>query len=493
MKEFLQIIKKRVHDTCGKISLELNQQTQEINKAISELTIRKAILVYKKEILIGEIKIASNEAASHAELINPTTDLMSELEEAKSSDQSNFPIETDKPLMNLEAINPEIDLPAEPKISISTGEDDTEDQSNSPIETDNSLTNLEEINSEVDLPAEPEISISTGENDTDDQSNFPIETYNPLMNSEAINPEIDLPAKLEISTSPSDGNHLIAFNEILQRSIGNYIKHIVSGIEQIYLYVKQHLTRTKQRQAPEENSGFEHQSGFVGFAKVWGDIHTVHRLTSGNQGDLESVSLHNEYFTRTLTLSREHCFPPIIYVLDTKHYLKALFDEIRHIESCIKYQKANWKRLQAKDVMEESYLELILLIDEILESYNPDLQKSPESVSTIELPNHILVRDVNENDHVVAIEQLSHKEEGLFLNDMKVVFAGYRKHDINVILPVPTLEVMNFEILQLIREELMQNQYKQSFEHWRACELRIQELGHRYESGLLGQLYKWLT
>ena len=143
--------------------------------------------------------------------------------------------------------------------------------------------------------------------------------------------------------------------------------------------------------------------------------------------------------------------------------------------------------------MEESYLELILLIDEILECYNLDLQKSPESVSTIELPNHILVRDASKNNHVVAIEQLSHKKDGLFLNDMEVVFAGYRKRDINVIFPVPTLEVMNLDILQSVREELMQNQYKRSFEHWRACELRIQELGHRYESGLLGQLYKWIT
>ncbi|MFB3040545.1 MAG: hypothetical protein ACE1ZS_01905, partial [Candidatus Poribacteria bacterium] len=119
MNELLQIIKKRVHDTSDKISLELNQQTQEINKAISELTIRKAILVYNKEILIGEIKIASNEVVSQTELILPTTDLMSELEDAKSSDQSNSPIATDKPLMNSEAINPEIDLPEKPKISIS--------------------------------------------------------------------------------------------------------------------------------------------------------------------------------------------------------------------------------------------------------------------------------------------------------------------------------------------------------------------------------------
>ena len=323
MNELLQIIKKRVHDTCDKISLELNQQTQEINKAISELTIRKAELSQKTE------------------------------------------------------------------------------------------------------PPSRE------------------EQYRTILGQIANQTNSDTP-------SASDVNQPLS---------------LVSA-------------------SP---------SSFSEFLKIQGKTHFAYHLTLGSRRDFEKIPRCNEYYTRFLTLFREHRLPPVIYVLDVKSFLKVFFDEIRHIESCLKYQDANWKRPQAKMVLNESYRVLIQLIDEILESYSPTLQASPAHSSRVGSPSHVQVVDAKGHEHSVEIKQLSQKRNRLFLNRMEVTFAGYLKHDINVIFPFPTLEVMNAHVLQRMREELAEHRYEQSLEYWRACELRIQELGSHYESDLLGQLRTWLT
>jgi len=328
MNELLQISKKRVHDTCDKIALELDQQTQEINKAISELTIRKAELSQKTEppsreeqyrTILGQI----------ANQINSDTALASDISQPQPAD--------------------------------------------------------------------------------------------PLS---------------QVSASSS------LFSE---------------------------------------------------FLKIQGKTHFAYRLAPGIRRDFEKIPRCNEYYTRFLTLFREHRLPPVIYVLDVKSFLKVFFDEIRHIESCLKYQDANWKRPQAKMVLNESYRVLIQLIDEILESYSPTLQASPAHSSRVGSPSHVRVVDAKGHEHSVEIKQLSQKRKRLFLNRMEVTFAGYLKHDINVIFPFPTLEVMNAHVLQRMREELAEHRYEQSLEYWRACELRIQELGSHYENGLLGQLRAWLT
>ena len=234
-------------------------------------------------------------------------------------------------------------------------------------------------------------------------------------------------------------------------------------------------------------------SSFSEFLKIQGKTHFAYHLTPGSHRDFEKIPRCNEYYTRFLTLFRERHLPPVIYVLDVKSFLKVFFDEIRHIESCLKYQDANWKRPQAKMVLNESYRVLIQLIDEILESYSPTLQASPAHSSRVGSPSHVRVVDAKGHEHSVEIKQLSQKRKRLFLNRMEVTFAGHLKHDINVIFPFPTLEVMNAHVLQRMREELAQHRYEQSLEYWRACELRIQELGSHYESGLLGQLRAWLT
>jgi hypothetical protein len=60
----------------------------------------------------------------------------------------------------------------------------------------------------------------------------------------------------------------------------------------------------------------------------------------------------------------------MIYILDIEWFIKTFFNEIRHIESCLKYQAANWEKVQAKVAMNESYRVLIQLIDEILNAYD---------------------------------------------------------------------------------------------------------------------------
>ena len=90
---------------------------------------------------------------------------------------------------------------------------------------------------------------------------------------------------------------------------------------------------------------------FSEFLKIKGKTHFAYHLTSGSRRDFEKIPRYNEYYMRFLTLFREHRLPPVIYVLDVESFLKVFFDEIRHIESCLKYQEANWRRPQAKLVL----------------------------------------------------------------------------------------------------------------------------------------------
>ena len=247
---------------------------------------------------------------------------------------------------------------------------------------------------------------------------------------------------------------------------------------------------------PQRTSGrsltLESRSRFAEFARGRGDTHLAYRLTPGNRDDFEKIPRYNEYFTRKPIFSCESRFQPVIYVLDVEVFLKTFFDEIRHIESCIQYQSANWKKLQAKVAMNESYHVLIQLIDEIVNAYSPTLQASPAS-SGVNAPGRVHVRDAKSNEQIVETKHLSRKGDRLFLDRKEVTFAGYLKQDINTIFPVPTFEVMNCHILKLMRDELIEHQYEQAVEYWRACELRIQELGAHYESGLWGQLRTWLA
>ena len=186
------------------------------------------------------------------------------------------------------------------------------------------------------------------------------------------------------------------------------------------------------------------------------------------------------------------CFPvipvpsPYIYILDIEWFLKTFFDEIRHIESCLKYQAANWEKVQAKVAMNESYRVLIQLIDEILNAYDLKLQASPPHRARASSQSYIRVRDAKGAEREVSIKVVSQKGRRLFLDRDEVTFTGYRKRDIHIILSVPIFEVMSPHVLKRIRQELTQYQYKKSVECWCACEIRIQELGKRYETGLLG-------
>ncbi|MCZ6678307.1 MAG: hypothetical protein O7E52_13770 [Candidatus Poribacteria bacterium] len=247
-------------------------------------------------------------------------------------------------------------------------------------------------------------------------------------------------------------------------------------------------------QAFDSLPGFEQQSKFPGFSKARGDTYLAYRLSSGNRGDFEKVRRYNEYFTRHPFLARDSHCQPVIYVLDVEWFLETFFDEIRHIESCVRYQAANWKNLQAKIVMNESYRVLIQLIDEAIDTYSPALQVSPPLPEDhAGAPNRVRVRTAKGTEQEVDISRLTRKDDRLFLDRTEVAFAGYLKQDINVIFPVATFDVMNPHILKLMRQELTQHQYVRAVEYWRACEIRIQELGKHYESGLLGQLRTWLT
>jgi hypothetical protein len=159
----------------------------------------------------------------------------------------------------------------------------------------------------------------------------------------------------------------------------------------------------------------------------------------------------------------------------------------------MKYQAANWKSTQAKIGLNESYRVLVQLIDEILNAYSPTLQASPTPSASASSPNRLRVRDAKGSEQEVEIVQLSQRGERLFWGRTEVTFAGYLKQDMHVIFPVPTFEMMNPHILKLMRNELSQNQYERSLRYWRACEIRIQELGTHYENSLLEQLRAWLT
>ena len=186
-------------------------------------------------------------------------------------------------------------------------------------------------------------------------------------------------------------------------------------------------------------AAFEPQNPFAEFAKVSGDTYFAYRLAAGDQGDVEKIPRCNEYFTRQPILSRESRFQPVIYILNMEAFLKTFYDEIRHVESCLQYQAANWKTGQAKIVMNESYHILVHFIDEILKAYSPALQAPSAHGSSAGSPSHVRIRDAEGNEQIVEIKQLSQKGNRLFLDRTEVTFAGYLSRDINIHFSGPNL------------------------------------------------------
>jgi hypothetical protein len=229
------------------------------------------------------------------------------------------------------------------------------------------------------------------------------------------------------------------------------------------------------------------------FPKARGETYLTYRLVGGERTDFEKIRRCNEYFTQYPIRPDGGYFYPIVYVLDVERFLKVFFEEVRHIESCARRQTANWKQPETRVAMNESYRALHQLIDEILNAYSPTLQAAPDGgQARANLSLQVRIRDHRGAEKVVSIKELARKGERLFVNRAPVKFVGYLKQDINVIFPAPTLEVMNPHVLRQMRDCLAQCQYERAIEHWRRCEIRIRELGKRYESDLLSQLRAWL-
>ena len=226
---------------------------------------------------------------------------------------------------------------------------------------------------------------------------------------------------------------------------------------------------------------------FDQFCKVRGEAYVAFRLTSSSDQDLEEITCYNQFFTRFPDFSDPLNLKPAVYVLDVDHFLQVFYDEIRNIEGCIKYQEAEWKVDQAEEVMHESYRLMARLIEEILSGY--DLQQQASSkMLTITPPTRVRVQAMGKSPEIVSVDEIDQKEGKIFLEQTEVMFDCYLEEDVHAVFPNVTLEIINLHSLKEMQAELLRCEHGQTFENWRACKIKTQELGEKYNVELLKQL-----
>ena len=172
------------------------------------------------------------------------------------------------------------------------------------------------------------------------------------------------------------------------------------------------------------------------------------------------------------------------------------------MESCHKYQEADWKTNQVNVVLNESYRTLILLIEELLASYNANLQVAPISTGE-KTPSKVRIRTGSGSEQVVDITEFSKSVEQVTKNSITYrskglgqsrtgEFAGFLKSDVNIVFPLSTFDILNPNVLRIILGEFKQRQHQETMEYWRQSELRIQKLGDSFKAELHEQLIGWL-
>ena len=226
---------------------------------------------------------------------------------------------------------------------------------------------------------------------------------------------------------------------------------------------------------------------FDQFFKVRGEAYLAFRLTSSSDQNLEEITCYNQFFTQVPEFYRPLNLKPAVYVLDVNHFLQVFYDEIRNIEGCIKYQEAEWKVDQAEEVKHESYRLMARLIEEILSGYDPEQQVSPK-ILTITPPTRIRVRAMGKPPEIVSVDEIDQKEGKIFWKQTEVMFDCYLEKDVHAIFPNATLEIINLDSLKEMQTELLRCEHGQTFENWRACKIKTQELGEKYNVELLKQL-----
>lgn len=244
------------------------------------------------------------------------------------------------------------------------------------------------------------------------------------------------------------------------------------------------------------------QSPFSAFPIIYGDIYLTYRLTADKSEQHEQIHRYNQFYTRRLADHLRTPNRPAIYILDVIHLLQIFFDEIRHIESCHKYQEADWKTNQVSVVLNESYRTLIRLMEEILSGYNALLQVSPTGGQHTS-PKQVRIRTATNQEQAVDLADLSYQPDSLtsgkvqyrsFTTEqsMEVQFAGFLKEDLNIIFPLSVFDVFNPHVLNIMLGEFKQRQHGRALDFWRQAELRIQQLGDAYQTELHEQLIGWL-
>jgi len=244
-------------------------------------------------------------------------------------------------------------------------------------------------------------------------------------------------------------------------------------------------------------------SPFSTYPIVCGDVYQTYRLTAGQSDAYQQISLYNQFYTYRLEDYLKKPSKFAIYIVDAVHFLKILFDEIRHVESCRKYQEADWKSNQVNIVLNESYRTLILLIEELLAGYNATLQVSPIGVGR-KIPNQVRIRVENGIEQVTNLTELSKSVDRINGNmvmyqpiasgpSAPAEFVGFLKTDLNIIFPLPLFDLLNPHVLKIMLGEFKQRQHHQTMEFWRQSEIRIQQLGDSFETELHEQLIGWLN
>ena len=154
------------------------------------------------------------------------------------------------------------------------------------------------------------------------------------------------------------------------------------------------------------------KSPFSAFPIIYGDIYLTYRLTADKSEQHEQIHRYNQFYTRRLADHLRTPNRPAIYILDVIHLLQIFFDEIRHIESCHKYQEADWKTNQVSVVLNESYRTLIRLMEEILSGYNALLQVSPTGGQHTS-PKQVSIRTATNQEQAVDLADLSYQPDSL--------------------------------------------------------------------------------
>lgn len=228
-------------------------------------------------------------------------------------------------------------------------------------------------------------------------------------------------------------------------------------------------------------------SQFGKFLKVRGEAYLTFRLTSSKDQNLEEITCYNQFFTQVPEFHRPLNLKPAVYILDVNHFLQVFYDEIRNIEGCIKYQEAEWKVDQAEEVKHESYRLMARLIEEILSGYDLEQQVLPK-ISTLTPPKRVRIRAMDRSPKVVSVDDIDQKEDKIFWKQTEVLFDCYLEEDIRAIFPNVTLDIINLYALEEMRTELLRCEHGQTFENWRTCKIKTQELGEQYNVELLRQL-----